>query len=579
MYLEERAVTRTQEELDLLKKWLTRFKHSEDAYRQYMDKGKENYYLYKSYMKGEEKVYKHSIFVPYTFAYMEDYIAYIMLSIFSQPSIYSIHPRLSSISKELCSELEIILNWVMKDERTEFILEIEDLLRNINLYNVAYLINFPVTKEIQRILSTGETTKSDAFDYIYLESPHTFSMFPEPGRKRLSRANWIIRRGYSTIEELLEAQEKGIYEGVERIGTGGYGTDEDPVKKLLSEIGISIDTPHEKNKIEILDCFEDGDVVTIANKQFIIRNTTRYAIKPYPFPLPVLDARTGGAPGEFFGIGLVESLKPIQKELNLLRSQRRENVSLVLNKLFIYDMTAGEVDLATLFSAPGNVIVTTNRDAIEELPIADVTSSSYKEEQSLYYDFQNVSSFWDYTRGATPRRRETATGIIRLQQASQGRPEFYLKKLDFYILTPLAKRALVYIRETIDRETYKEIVGEPNHADQFFDLDTEQLKRGIGVVPITESLSQVKEIDTNIFIQAFDRLIRFPEVNRVALIKQLWLKLGNKNPEEIVQQLSPPAQEATRAGAKEALEGPQSRAVAEGMGIPVPQEFFEKLGE
>ncbi|MCK4829249.1 hypothetical protein KA005_76705, partial [bacterium] len=233
-------------------------------------------------------------------------------------------------------------------------------------------------------------------------------------------------------------------------------------------------------------------------------------------------------------------------------SQRRDNVSLLLNKVFTLDMFAGEVDLTSLFSAPGNIIVGRNiKEALGELEFKDVTASSYKEAEDLKYDMQNVSSMWDYARGGTPRRRETATGIIRLQQAAQGRSEWMLRKLDAYILTPIAKRIIISLRENLTRQDYAAIVGKENHAEEFYRLTSTQLKRMLAIMPMTESIQSIKEVELNQFIQAFDRIIQMPEVNRPALVKQLLLRLGQKNVREILPMMSEFGQENTVEGLDE----------------------------
>jgi hypothetical protein len=532
-----------QNQLDTLKTWMERFKRSEDFVRPQRDRGRENYKLYKMYKTAGEKSYKHDMFVPYAFAFLEDLAAYFMLSIVGSQNLYTIEPRWQSVDVELCKALEAVLNWSVLEERTEFALEIEEMLKNLNLYNSAYLINYPVTMEVASIHpDTGEAivdpvagpVKVDAFDYLHLEAPHPFLMYPEPGPKRLSRANWLIKQSFETYDNLKAWADAGIYENLGDLTPGEKTSEVDPVEKMLQSIGMG-SVEYNRNKIELLDCMADADVVTIANRRVILRDTTKQALRPYSFNLPVLDCRFAGAPGEFDGMGAMEVTKPLQRDLNTLRSQRRDNVSLILNKLFKYDMMAGEVDLTTLFSAPGNVIVEQG-DCISEFPITDVTASSYREEQSLIYDLQSVLCFWDYSRGATPQRKETATGIIRLQQAAQARNEWHLRKLDQYILQPLARRCITYIRESLPKADALAIVGK-EYAEgimKFYDLDPKDVRRLIHVRPLTESISSVKEIDTNMFLQAFDRLIKIPGMNTTALCKVLLEKLGQRNVKEII---------------------------------------------
>lgn len=534
------------ETLDL---WLRRFQRSDDYVKPQRDRGRENYKLYKMYKNQVDKQYKHDMFVPYSFAFLEDLAAYFMLSIMASPNLFSIEPRWESVGVDMCKALEAIVNWAIFEERTEFALECEEMLKHLNLYNSSYLVNYPMTMEVSAIGSDGARmpNKIDAFDFLYLDAPHPFLMFPEPGPKRLSRSNWLIKQSFETYETLKSWQQKGIYKDVSEISESDKTSETDPVEHLLQTIGLA-KIEFNQGKIEILDCFEDGDVVTIANRRAVIRDTREDAIRPYSFPLPVLDCRFAGAPGEFDGMGAMEVTKPLQKELNLLRSQRRDNVALILNKIFQYDMMKGEVDISTLYSAPGNVILQQG-DCISEMVTTDITASSYKEEQSIIYDLQSVLSFWDYGRGATPRRKETATGIIRLQQAAQARNEWHLRKLDLYVLQPLAKRIITYIRETLPEDDAVLIVGE-GYAEaihQFYELEPPDIRRLIHIRPMTDSISSIKEIDTNMFLQAFDRLIRMPQaVNTTALIKVLLQKLGQRNIKEIINAVpSSPGKDAT----------------------------------
>jgi hypothetical protein len=527
-------------DLETLVKWLQRYYASENYCQNFFNKGRENYKLYKSYKDQTDKAYKHDIFVPYAFAYLEDLTAYFMLSVQASPITFSLEPRVRAISYESCQELEQIVHWALTDETAEFVLELEELIKNANLFNAAYMVNYP------------EIDGNSHFLNMHYDTPSTLDVYPEPNVKRLSRMRWIIKKSWESIDHLKEEEKKGEYENVDESMVGYLQYD--AVTQLLSSIGISTKGQYydkSTRQVELLDCMEDGDVITIAGRRSVIRDTTKKKIKPFIFPFPMVDYRGSGAPGEFFGSGVVEQIKPEQKELNTLRSQRRDNISLILNKLFIYDILAGEVDLSTLYSAPGNVIVTTNKEALSEMPIQDVTISSYKEEDAIKYDMQNISSMWDYARGATPRRRETASGIIRLQQAAQGRNEWILRKLDLYVLQPCAKRLLIFLREYLDPQDYDAIIGKDNHKDEFYNLSPDQIKRCFQVMPLTESIVSLKEMNLNMFLQAFDRLIRMPMVNHIALIKQLLIKLGQKNIKDILPMLSPEAQGQVQEGVQQ----------------------------
>ena len=582
-----------QAELETIKKWMENYKRSEAYCTDFFDAGVKNYNLYKSYQEKGAKIYKHNIFVPYSFAYCEDMIAYFMLSIMASPVTFSFEPRMKAISLELCNEIQQLVNWALTEESTEFVLELEEIIKSVNIFNVGYLLNYPIVEQKRMMVSAEadwpmvgmsepmEPILRTVFNRYHLNTPHPHDIYPEPQVKRLSRANWVIKAASEDFDNLKEIEAKGSYIKGKLDMARGY-TRESPIAKMLSDIGLGSGGDFafntKTNKIEILDCMSGSDVITIAGRSAIIQDTTKEKIKPSAFDFPLLDCRTTGGLSEYFGMGVIEQIKPTQLEMNLLRSQRRDNISLILNKVFTYDISIGEIDWASLISAPGNIIIGKNiKECLSELEYSDVTGSAFKESEDLKYDMQNISAMWDYARGGTPRRRETATGIIRLQQAAQSRNEWQLRKIDAYILQPLAKRLVVALREYLSREDYAAIIGvnrigpdgqevKTTCIDEFYGLDLDQLKRTLQVQPLTESIVSIKEVELNQLIQAFDRLMQMPEVNKGPLIKQLLLRLGQKDIKEILPQLSGLGQENTVTGLR-ALGGQEQLTGVEG---PIP---------
>jgi len=558
------------QELEEIRKWLRRFQASEEYCKDFFESGEKNYKLYKCYQEGSERVYKHNVFVPYAFAYTEDRVAYLMLSILASPIVYAIEPRMRSVSYDLCSEIQEILHWALTEESTEFVLELEELFKSTAIFNIGYMVNYPMVEERRTKITApwdipferGPLTETKTvYNRYYLDVPHPHDMFPEPKIKRLSRMGWLVKRAREDFGNLERLERKGEYEGVSRVK--GAIITEDPLSKMLSDIGMSsagnFAYDDKTNKVELLDCMFEGDVITIAGRRAIIQDTRKKSVelKPSIYNLPVLDCRTTGGVREFFGFDIIEQIKPLNLDLNKLRSQRRDNVSLILNKVFTLDLLAGEIDLSSLQSAPGNIIRGINiKEALDELQFSDVTASSYKESEELKWDMQSVTSMFDYARGGTPRRKETATGIIRLQQAAQSRTEWILRKIDFQVLQPLARRMINSLREWLSREDYEAIIGPENHAKEFYDLDQEKLKKMFQIQPLTESIVGIKEINLNMLTQAFDRLIQLPEVNRPALVKELLLKLGNKDIKAILPMLSEAGQEGTVQGLGELAEQP-----------------------
>jgi hypothetical protein len=94
---------------------------------------------------------------------------------------------------------------------------------------------------------------------------------------------------------------------------------------------------------------------------------------------------------EWYGIGLIEPVIPLQHELNTIRRQRLDNINLILNRMWKVS-TLADVDLDTLISAPNNVVLTDDMDAVEAVVTPDVTPSAYNDASLIQADIENVTA-------------------------------------------------------------------------------------------------------------------------------------------------------------------------------------------
>ena len=85
-------------------------------------------------------------------------------------------------------------------------------------------------------------------------------------------------------------------------------------------------------EIENIHYFSGGDVITFADRKVIIRDT-REKKTPYPYSMPIVQYKYMPVPLEFFAMGIPEVLEVLQEDKNLVRSARRDNIDLVINKI------------------------------------------------------------------------------------------------------------------------------------------------------------------------------------------------------------------------------------------------------
>lgn len=97
------------------------------------------------------------------------------------------------------------------------------------------------------------------------------------------------------------------------------------------------------------------------------------------------------------GTGLVEPIEKLQKAYNLTRNQRAENVSLVLNRMWLMKVGAG-VDPRKLVSRAGNIIPTKDMDGLQPIQTPDVTQSAFTEANSINSEIQQTLGTIDTTQ-------------------------------------------------------------------------------------------------------------------------------------------------------------------------------------
>jgi hypothetical protein len=195
-------------------------------------------------------------------------------------------------------------------------------------------------------------------------------------------------------------------------------------------------------------------------------------------------------PDEFFGIGIPEVLEVLQEDKNLIRSARRDNIDLVINKI-IQTKEGSDVNYDLLRFFPGAIWPDT-MGKIDFLKIEDVTQSSYAEERAIQADMENALSFFGYARGQTPAHSEQPTTVMKLQQASLNRQDINVKLAEITVLQEIARKIVSLNRQYMRQDTYEAIIGEADAG--FYKLPPEYINRFYAMKPVGSSITHIKEV-------------------------------------------------------------------------------------
>lgn len=487
-----------------------------------------HYKDYRFYRKKEEHVMRSNIYVPYIFAIVESVVPKLLNTIFSSSPIISVIAREGG-DTDLAYLLERFLDYAFQEEALDFYSTMEDFFKEACIYGTSFM------KVLPRFLGLDVPE----FDYIDADPVDIYKIFPDPRSRSLKKADWIIHKDWIEYDRLLEQAKQGIYKkSIVETLKEKYETEWN-VDKYKRERIESIDRESDwgynptRKAVEILEYWDRDEIVSVAGREVVLKR------EPNPFKglLPFVMTRYTAVPHEFYGIGIPEMAQTLQQELNDLRNQRMDNVNIIINRMFIANKYS-DIDFDTLVSYPGNVILAGDVEDVKPLDTRDVTRSCYMEEERLITDIQNVTGEWEYGRGQPPERRETATGIIRLQQAGNIRFDSIVKRIEFGTMRALAKMFIWYAYHFLPPERMMTIVGEEDFARRrgmrFYELSPHDILRQYHFQPLGSSVSAVKEMRAQQMLNLYNIFNQDPMIDQEELRRMTMQALDVKNIDKLL---------------------------------------------
>lgn len=180
--------------------------------------------------------------------------------------------------------------------------------------------------------------------------------------------------------------------------------------------------------------------------------------------------------------GLVDLLAPLQREANDLNNQRRDNVSLVLNRRYIARRGA-TIDYKSLTrNVPGSITLVDDiqSDIRVEAP-PDVTASGYQEQDRLNMDYDELAgAFSQSSVGSNRKLNETVGGMQMLQSGANQIVEYQIRTFSETWVEPVL-RQLVKLEQCFETsEPILKMIGSKIRALQRFGVDqiTDQMLAG-----------------------------------------------------------------------------------------------------
>jgi len=395
------------------------------------------YKIYRCIPREDKPEGYSNIFVPFPYSIIESIVPRIVNAIFAAEPFVTVAPRETGDIKA-AKLIEKLLSYQFY--ATDFFTRAIQWIKDVCIYGIGIL---KVTWDFEE-------------DNPKVEHVAPWNFYPSPISKT-GDIPWCIHRTITDIDRLKEAQAMGIYQNVDEIKLEGqylndyqqFASQDEEIKKWTDD--------EKKRKVEILEYWEKDRVVTVANREVILRDTKNF-FKHKRIPFICVPATP--VTHEFYGIGFIEPIEYLSYELNDIRNQRMDNANMFINNMWLVNRNAG-VNYDDLIARPGQII---RADDISPNGIREVRAALnpqfFMMEESSKRDMQDATGMYDYARGVTPPRGETATGITSLQQMAQIRFQMTTRLIVELGIKPLAAMMTDLNQQFIPEQKVIRIIGE-----------------------------------------------------------------------------------------------------------------------
>lgn len=438
------------------------------AWRQpYDDLFEEIYSLFHSTATARKTKTRTKIFIPIVFQVIEAALPKIINTLFSVDEFFEAKP-INPVDEDLGDDIRKLI--VTQLRMARFYTKFLDFAKQLLLYGTSYLKVFwkvrrgwvwtrvPVR---EKVVIDGVEVSNDIVDWEEtkeykiierrpeVEVVDVLDVYPNPGAENETEPDkGFFIRSWMSLEDFkkMGAGEFPVFANTDsnKLSNDSDSKNESRGNRRAAR-GVTQDFNADGKQIEVISYWGPYDVdgdgieeeahIVIANKSVLAK------AQGNPFhhqKRTLLRTVLFTSPKEWFGIGMVEPIIPLQHELNTLRRQRLDNINLMINRMWLIDGGA-DIDLDDLVSTPNGIITRdSNKDSVMPLDQKDVTQSAYIEAQNVQTDIENTTV--PRSAQGTPqsgRLGRTASGAKLIIGQALDKFTLIIKVIELMCLQPL----------------------------------------------------------------------------------------------------------------------------------------------
>lgn len=274
----------------------------------------------------------------------------------------------------------------------------------------------PTDEEIQDNLP--DTAIEVDHDEPFAERVSPFDIFVDPEATSLLDAKWIAQRIVLPLERVKK--DKRYTRNRSKLQADGSlrWFNEDQKSNIPEDAGrVTLWEYYDLEEEHLCVFAEQQDVGFLVKPQAF----------PYTFGQPFVMLRNYEVPDQFYPIGEIEAIMPLQDELNETRSGMVAARRLDVAKFMYKEDALDDQGIDALSSDEPYTAIPIKNDvpmaeAIIPMPRNDVNAELYRQHsETIESDMDRVTGINEYQRGALPEVRRTATEASIIQDAANAR--------------------------------------------------------------------------------------------------------------------------------------------------------------
>lgn len=369
-------------------------------------------------------------------------------------------------------------------------------------------------------------------------SPH--DVFVDPDATSMSDIKWIAQRIRRPISEIKNDKRyiKAARDKVQVMAVSKYS--DDPSRKKV----------HDKN-VGYAEIWEFYDIAN-GTMSIFCETADQFLVKPmkmpYSFGQPFVMIRNYDVPDMFYPIGDLESIEPLQRELNETRSQMMNHRKKFSRKYLYKESAFDQLGRSALESDEDNVMVPVVSDealggVVTAFPAVINPPEFYNQSNMIIGDIDRISGVSEFQRGAVSEIRRTATESSLLQDAANARTSDKLAVVE-QAIAEVGRRMMQLAQQFMTGEQVARVTGKDGEP-MWITFDRDYLAGDFDFEVAAGSTQPHNEsFKRQMALQMVDAMAPFAGAGIVNMQKLaayvLQFGFGVKNPDEFIQQAPPP---------------------------------------